>query len=148
MSLKKQVKELKFETLRKDEELDMIKKSLKNTKQQEIEVEVQGYIDESQRLRKLLAEMLEQGPKHSLFQERLSQLEQQRQTNEYLVASLQAQNQDLARALQQRDEELAAGSDLKAAKKGLKIELTKAKRALREREKEIVKLKAEVAAKP
>jgi len=40
MSLKKQLKELKFESLRKDEELDSIKKSLKNTKQQEIEVEV------------------------------------------------------------------------------------------------------------
>lgn len=33
MSLKKQVKELKFECLKKDEELEGIKKSLKSTKQ-------------------------------------------------------------------------------------------------------------------
>lgn len=40
MSLKKQVKELKSECMKKDDELDQIKKSLKNTKQQEFEAEV------------------------------------------------------------------------------------------------------------
>lgn len=46
MSLKKQVKELKFECLRKEEELETIGKSLKNTRQQEFEVEVKSYIEE------------------------------------------------------------------------------------------------------
>ncbi len=46
MSLKKQVKELKFECLKKDEELETVKKSLKNTRQQEIDVEIKTYIDE------------------------------------------------------------------------------------------------------
>ena len=46
MSLKKQVKELKFECIKKDEELETVKKSLKNTRQQEIDVEIKTYIDE------------------------------------------------------------------------------------------------------
>ena len=90
MSLKKQVKELKIECLKKDEELETIKKSLKNTRYQEIEVEIKSYIDECQRLRNLLSSMLTEGPKHPLYQERLAQLEQQRQTSEFVVASLQA----------------------------------------------------------
>jgi len=75
MSLKKQVKELKFECLRKEEELEGMRKSLKNTRNQEFEVEVKSYIDECQRLRSLLQEMLHQGPSHPLYQERLGQLE-------------------------------------------------------------------------
>ena len=67
MSLKKQVKELKFECLRKEEELDSIKKGLKNTRQQEIDVEIKTYIDECQRLRQLLSDMLREGPSHPLF---------------------------------------------------------------------------------
>lgn len=47
-------------------------------------------------------------------------------------------------ALQLRDEELAHRVDHKMAKKDIKIELTKAKRTLREKDREIVKLKADV----
>ncbi len=43
--------------------------------------------------------MLQNGPSHPLYQERMSQLEQQRQSNEYVIASLQAQNQELLKAL-------------------------------------------------
>ncbi len=46
MSLKKQVKELKMECLKKEEELENVRKSLKNTRQQEIDVEIKTYIDE------------------------------------------------------------------------------------------------------
>lgn len=58
MSLKKQVKELKAECLRKEEELEQIRKSLKNTKHQEYEIEVKAYIEECQRLRQVLGDML------------------------------------------------------------------------------------------
>jgi hypothetical protein len=46
MSLKKQVKELKFECLRKEEELESIRKSLKHTRQLEVDVEVKAYVEE------------------------------------------------------------------------------------------------------
>jgi predicted ribosome quality control (RQC) complex YloA/Tae2 family protein len=75
MSLKKQVKELKAECQKKEEDLDNVRKSLKNTRQQEIDIEIKSYIDECQRLRQLLSDMLRDGPAHPLYQERLSQLE-------------------------------------------------------------------------
>ena len=75
MSLKKQVKELKAECQKKEEDLDNVRKSLKNTRQQEIDIEIKTYIDECQRLKQLLSDMLRDGPAHPLYQERLSQLE-------------------------------------------------------------------------
>lgn len=51
MSLKKQVKEQKFEIFKKDEELEMFKKNIKGTKIAEIEIEIKTYKDECQRLR-------------------------------------------------------------------------------------------------
>jgi len=86
MSLKKQVKELKFECLRKEEELESLKKSLKNTRQQEMDIEVKAYIDECSRMRQLFQDMLTQGASHPLYQERMNQLEQQRQNNEFMIA--------------------------------------------------------------
>lgn len=67
MSLKKQVKELKFECLRKEEELESLKKSLKNTRQQEMDIEVKAYIDECSRMRQLFQDMLTQGASHPLY---------------------------------------------------------------------------------
>jgi molecular chaperone GrpE (heat shock protein) len=72
MSLKKQVKELKFECLRKEEELESLKKSLKNTRQQEMDIEVKAYIDECSRMRQLFQDMLTQGASHPLYQERMN----------------------------------------------------------------------------
>ena len=72
MSLKKQVKELKAECSKKEEDLDNVRKSLKNTRQQEIDIEIKTYIDECQRLRQLLSDMLRDGPSHPLYQERMA----------------------------------------------------------------------------
>jgi hypothetical protein len=57
------------------------------------------------------------------------------------VASLQAQNAELAKGLQIRDEELGQRSGDKAARKEMRQELSKAKKTLREKEKEIYRLK-------
>jgi hypothetical protein len=92
MSLKKQLKELKFDLSKKDEDLENVRKSLKNTRQQEIDVEIKTYIDECQRLRQLLSDMLREGPSHPLYQERMSQLDQQRQQTDYIISTLQSQN--------------------------------------------------------
>jgi molecular chaperone GrpE (heat shock protein) len=62
MSLKKQLKEIKADCLKKEEELETFRKSLKNTRQLEIDTEIKTYIEECQRLRSLLSTMLEQGP--------------------------------------------------------------------------------------
>lgn len=54
MSLKKQVKELKTEIMKKEEELTLSKKNIKNTKFYEMEQEMKVYKDELIRLRYVL----------------------------------------------------------------------------------------------
>jgi hypothetical protein len=53
MSLKKQVKELKADVNRKDDELLMIKKNMKQTRIFELENEIKVYKDELLRMRYL-----------------------------------------------------------------------------------------------
>mgnify|MGYP000450376118 CR=1 FL=1 len=40
MSLKKQIRELKFEVVKRDEELEILRKNIKNTNTQEFEQEI------------------------------------------------------------------------------------------------------------
>ena len=58
MSLKKQVKELKFDVQKRDEELDSFRRNIKSTKIAEIEVEIKTFKDESLRLRHMIEDML------------------------------------------------------------------------------------------
>lgn len=58
MSLKKQIKDLKSDNQRKEEELELIRKNIKNTKMMEIEIEIKNYQDECTRLRHKLEELL------------------------------------------------------------------------------------------
>jgi hypothetical protein len=51
MSLKKQVKEQRFDIQRKDEELELFKKNIKATKLIEVDTEMKQYKDECVRMR-------------------------------------------------------------------------------------------------
>ena len=66
MSLKKQIRELKYEVVKRDEELEVLRKNIKNTRTQEFEQELQTYHDECLRLRSLTEELLKQGGAHPL----------------------------------------------------------------------------------
>ena len=69
MSLKKQIRELKFEVGKRDEELEVIRKNIKNTKTLELEQELQTYHDECMRLRSVVEELINQGSSHPLRQQ-------------------------------------------------------------------------------
>jgi cell division protein FtsB len=56
--LKKQNRELKYELDSKEQAVDKLKKDLKLSKSGEIEIELQQYIDECLRLRRLLEEVM------------------------------------------------------------------------------------------
>jgi hypothetical protein len=58
MSLKKQVKEMKTEMQKKDEELENLRKNIKNTKVSEIDIEIKTYKDECLRLRHLIDDLM------------------------------------------------------------------------------------------
>ena len=66
MSLKKQIRELKMEIIKRDEELEVARKNIKNTHTKEMEEELQTYHDECLRLRSVLEDVLKQGSSHPL----------------------------------------------------------------------------------
>ena len=71
MSLKKQIRELKMEVLKRDEELDILRKNITNTRTQEVEQELQTYHDECLRLRNVIEELMSEGTSHPLQQQML-----------------------------------------------------------------------------
>jgi hypothetical protein len=68
MSLKKQLKDQKMDMQRKDEELDTLRKNIKNTQKLEMEVEIKTYKEELQRMRVLVEELMKEGPNHPIYQ--------------------------------------------------------------------------------
>lgn len=68
MSLKKQLKEAKAEILKRDEELEVLKKNIKTTQKLEQEVELKAYQDELHRMRFLMEDLLKEGPNHPIYQ--------------------------------------------------------------------------------
>jgi chromosome segregation ATPase len=82
MSLKKQLRDQKQELLKKDEDLENMKKNIKTTAKTEIEVELKTYKEELSRMRQLLEDLLKEGPKHPMYQkqamDRIQMLEQTR----------------------------------------------------------------------
>lgn len=55
--------------MKKDDELEQIKKNIKSTKWIEFETEVNQYRDESLRLRKLIEDLMKEGPNHPIYQQ-------------------------------------------------------------------------------
>jgi hypothetical protein len=58
ITLKRQVKELKADNHFKEETLATIRRSIKSTRMQEMEVEMKMYIDECTRLRHIVEEVI------------------------------------------------------------------------------------------
>ncbi len=68
MSLKKQIRELKMEVVRRDDELEILRKNIKNTRTQEFEQELNTYHDECLRLRAVIEDLMKQGSSHPMYQ--------------------------------------------------------------------------------
>ena len=66
MSLKKQIRELKYEVVKRDEELEILRKNIKTTKTKEYEQEIQAYSDECGRLRDIMEDVMKQGASHPI----------------------------------------------------------------------------------
>lgn len=189
MSLKKQIRELKNEVGRRDEELDGLRKNIQNSKTQEFESELAAYSDECLRLRNVLEEVLKQGAGHPIHQQplmdRVSELENELMAKDHhiqhLTNSLHSANEiskpgtregsqpagsttnigmkqsDSQRFEQQNDVNVSSSVAAAAIAKQNPImaqthpqkdvtkELQKTKKTLRDKEKEITKLKQENA---
>ena len=58
INLKRKIKDLQMESSRKSDENEALKRNIRNTRLQEIEVEVKVYMDECARLRHQLEEVI------------------------------------------------------------------------------------------
>ncbi len=125
----------------------MHRKNMKSTKIQEVEVEISAYKDECQRLRELVEEVMKTGGQG----QRVGELEEQVRDKEFTIQRLEREKGELVEVLQERNdilikkEEKGKGGEEKQ-KKELSKELTKVKKTVRDREKEISKLRTEISA--
>lgn len=155
MCLKKQVKELKFDLGRREEELDILRKNIKGTKIQEIEIEIKAYKDECSRLRLVLEDIMRSGGDHPLMSQasndKIQNLEEQLRDKDFIIQRLSKEKEELNENLNTRNEELSRKEEKnkngdEKQKKELNKELSKVKKTIREKEKEIIKLRTEISA--
>ncbi|OMJ81437.1 hypothetical protein SteCoe_18115 [Stentor coeruleus] len=101
-SLKSAIKDLKNEISIKNDEIIKLKRNIRSTKLNEIELEVQAYIDECTRLRHHLEEIMRQRDTPQL-----TQVPEERTTqSSFLVNNLKKENEDLNTALKVGNEEI------------------------------------------
>ena len=102
-SLKSSIKDLKSEIQQKNEEIGRLKKNIKSTKINEIELEVQAYIDECTRLRHHLEEIMRQRDTPQMTQGLNDEKSLQQS---FLVNNLKKENESLNLAISQGKEEI------------------------------------------
>lgn len=146
-SLKNHVKELKADLKKKDEEINKIKKSLKSTNIQELEVEMKLYVDECTRLR----HMLEEAYKNVMDPNEMAKLQEQFQIQDNYLVNLQGENQELAETcakmqqiMQSQQEEKKSESKLKSKLNRILTNKKKLSKNLKFKEREIHQLKREL----
>ena len=148
-ALKKQVKELKESMRIKDDELIKLRKEMKSTKILELENEVKVYHEECLRMRRILEDTVRSNlANHG--QNLAVRMEKELQVKDELVNELKGENTELALAYTRKEEEAVRAEEERKdlaernekLKKGV-AEGRRAKKALREREKETLKLRLE-----
>lgn len=148
-SLKNQVKDLRTEMKKRDEEMNKLKRSLKATNIQELEVEMKLYVDECTRLR----HMLEESYKNSMDPMELQKLQEQFQIQDNYLVNLQNENQELAETcakmqqiMQSQQEENAQDNKLRTKLNRISANKKKLSKNLKLKDRELKQLKTDLAA--
>ena len=134
-SLKKKIRELQSTVSTKQSEVEALKRHIKSTRFAEIEIEMKLYIDECSRLRQQLEEVIRSKDTFADPQE-VRIIEERFQQQDLLIGQLRGENNELVNALNQRDQEL-----MQQPKKAPKSDTGKLKRSLKERERELNKVR-------
>lgn len=146
-SLKNHVKEVRAELAKKDEEMAKIKRSLKATNIQELEVEMKLYVDECTRLR----HMLEESYKNAMDPAEMAKLQEQFQMQENYIINLQNENQELAETcakmqqIMQSQQDDKEDSKLRAKLSRIMANKKKLTKNLKVKERELSQLKKDLA---
>jgi hypothetical protein len=104
-ALKRQIKDLKVSLKDKEDEILSFKKNFKNTKINELDIELRSYMDECLRLRHLLEDTVKS--KDPLTDpEQVSKIEEQFQQQNMIIDNFQKENEELQMILSQKDNEI------------------------------------------
>lgn len=148
-NLKNHVKEMRSELKKKDEEVTKIKRTLKATNIQELEVEMKLYVDECTRLR----HMLEESYKNQMDPVELQKLQEQFQMQDTYLVNLQSENQELAETcakmqqiMQNQQEDKEHETKLKSKLTKLTSNKKKLAKNLKMRDRELKQLKSDLIA--
>jgi chromosome segregation ATPase len=105
-ALKTQIRDNKEDLRIKEEEIKQLRKSLKVTRVQEMEVEIKMFADECTRLKHIIEEIMKQRAA-TYSAEDLVEFEGKIVQQDLLLAKLRQENADIANAVKGKDEELA-----------------------------------------
>ncbi|CDW75040.1 UNKNOWN [Stylonychia lemnae] len=151
LNLKRIVRELQLTIDKKQDEIDILKKNFKSTKLNEMEVELQVYIDECTRMRHQLEEVIKSKDTFA-DPEELKVIEEKFQQQEIIIAQLRNENNQLALAFGQKDQEALSLRELvneyekksKLQKLGQSKDNMKVKKQLKDRERDLKSLRDQV----
>lgn len=132
----------------KEEESTKLKRSLKATNIQELEVEMKLYVDECTRLR----HMLEESYKNSMDPNEIAKMQEQFQIQENYIINLQNENQELAETcakmqqiMQSQQEDREVENKLRSKLSKILTNKKKLSKNLKLKEKELLQLKKDLA---
>ena len=151
-SLKKLVKEIKVQLKEREEEIGSLKRNIKLTQMQEMEIEKQMFSDECTRLSHIIEELMEKGGLK--FPHQIEQLESQFGQQNDLLTKIRRENEELARGFSVSDEEIKKWKEIVHELEKRNVELdangkfaAKTKKQLRDSNREIQKLKGDSSGK-
>jgi len=150
-ALKNQIRDNKEDLRLKEEEIKVLRKSLKVTRVQEMEVEIKMFADERTRLKHIIEEIIKQRAATYSAKD-LVEFEGKIVQQETLLANLRQENADIANAIKGKDEELVNWKNIQEKLQKRLNELedevkenTKNRTQMNETRKELQKLKDQLA---
>lgn len=150
-NLKRQVRELKATIQDKNGEVDGLKRDIKSTKIQELDLELRTYMDECMRLRHMLEENMRSRDPLADPQQ-MAEIENQFQQQQEMLQQMSTENQNMILIMQKKDEEIGMLNQMideikpKASKGRANIrENKKLKRQLKEKNREMAHLRQEIS---
>lgn len=99
-------------------------------------------------MRDMVESLMKEGPQHPIYQqqaqERINMLENQCQQKDFLLKQMQSDNQELAQMVKAKEEESIKRKEKVEKKQEIKGELQKAKKSMKDKDKEVAKLRLEL----
>jgi hypothetical protein len=145
-NLKRRMKEMQLVIATKSQELDTLKRNIKTTKQNEMEVELRSYMEECTRLRQQLEEVIKSKDTFA-DPEELKIIESRFATQEQIINGLRMENTQFLNTIASKDEEILKLRELfsdtakrNRARSSNNKDAVKSKKLLRDKDQEIMRL--------